>query len=173
MAKAPAKAAPKIDPLDALADGDPFKAVALLLWKGRFRNPEMAVQITPADIKGFQDCMDYLKVTPEVHVHRPQGRPAQVGVPERQGRPAVPARPAEPPRPYVMIQLVDKDGNAIKPCENNEDDYQRGLLAERKRKARDQAEGLATSLRGELASGDFNKSTIDAICEALLVLAKE
>lgn len=172
MAKAKSNTT-QIDPLDAFADGDPFKAVAILLWKDRHRNPEMAVQVTPADLKGFAECVEYLKVTPEVRIHRPQGRPAQAGIPERAGRPAIAARPAEPPRPFVMIQLVDKDGSAIKPVENNEDDYQKGLLAERRRKARDQADMLATTLKGELASGDFNKSTIDGVCEALLVLAKE
>ena len=172
MAK-PKKAAPPPDPLNAFADGDPFKAVAILLWKDRHRNPEMAVQVTPADLKGFAECVQYLKVTPEVRIHRPEGRPAQAAVPERAGRSAIPARPAEPPRPYVMIQLVDKDGSAIKPVENNEDDYQRGIQADKRRQAREQADSLVTALRGELASGDFNKSTIDGVCDALLVLAKD
>lgn len=172
MAKAPAAKKEATDVLDNLADGDPFKALALVLWKDRQRNPDMSVTITRTDIKGFTDCVDYLKASPEVRVFRPQGRSAQAAIPERHGKPARAAIPAEPPRDFVVIQLVDKDGNAIKPVENNEEDFQRNILAEKQRKAREQADNLCTLLRAEIASGDINKSTIDGVCEALTVLAR-
>jgi hypothetical protein len=61
-----------LDPLDALAQGDPLRVIALMLWKNRHREPDMYVQITERDIEGFEACVNYLKVKPTVLIKRPR-----------------------------------------------------------------------------------------------------
>ena len=46
------------NPLDRLVASDPKRAIAMLLWKNRHANPELNVQITEQDIKGFDDCVE-------------------------------------------------------------------------------------------------------------------
>jgi hypothetical protein len=61
-----------LDPLDELAQGDPLRVIALMLWKNRHREPDMYVQITERDIEGFEACVNYLKVKPTVLIKRPR-----------------------------------------------------------------------------------------------------
>jgi hypothetical protein len=119
------KAPKQVDVLDELANGDPQRVMALMLWKNRLGNPDMYVQVNEADIRGFDDCIRFLKVKPEVRVYRPQGQPAQPAVPGQGNRRSVPAREATPAKPYVMIVLTDDKGDAIRPVENNQEDFDR------------------------------------------------
>src|SRR6266403_1241714 len=66
-------------PLDVLANGDPKKVIALMLWKARRRQPDLYVKIDEDDLKGFEDCVTYLKVVPEVMIRRPPPIAAQPG----------------------------------------------------------------------------------------------
>ena len=135
------------DKLDVLATADPLKIIALMLWKQRMREPDLYVQLEEKDIDGLQQCCDYLKVEPQVHIIRPEGTPPQPAVPASQGRRAVPAQPATPPRPFVIVALVDaKTGDRIVPVENNQEDFDLSRHAARVRKARDQAPMLAARL---------------------------
>lgn len=164
------------DALDTLAEEAAFdatKVIALMLWKDRHRNPEMAVQITEADITSFKACTDYLEVTPEVRIVRPQGRPAQEAVPAQGKRRAVSARAAEPARPFVAVNVVAKGTtNSIKPIENSEENAQRRDEADRLRRVRDQALGLANSLLADLAQNQTSNSTIREAAQALQTLAR-
>jgi hypothetical protein len=63
------------DPLDELATGDLKRIIALMLWKQRHENPEMAVLINRKDLKGLRDCAAYLEVEPDVRIFRRQGDP--------------------------------------------------------------------------------------------------
>lgn len=152
---------------------DPRKVIALMLWQDRFRNPEMARQITEQDIKGFNDCAEYLGVTPDVKIVRPQGRSAQDAVPAQGKRRAVPARAGEPARPFVAVNVVAKGtSNSIKPIENNEAAAQRRDEAERLRRVRDQALGLASGLLADLAQNQFSTATVREAAAALQTLAR-
>jgi len=42
-----------------------------MLWKARRRQPDLYVKIDEEDLKGFEDCVTYLKVVPEVMIRRP------------------------------------------------------------------------------------------------------
>lgn len=169
MANAPKKTNP-LDDLDANpGDG---RAIALMLWKDRHRNPDMAIQITADDIKGFDDCTAYLKVTPEVRIFRPKGRPAQEAQPQTARRSAVPAVPAGPRPDYVLIQLVDKDGNAIKPVENTVEKRDMQIEADSIRNAKTSAAAVANELLAGVASGSYSDATIRDAANLLMLLAK-
>ena len=170
-ATAPKKA--KLDPLDALAGGDPRGIIALMIWKNRLREPDMFVKIEEGDIAGFQDCVRYLKVVPDVLIERPAGLPEQAAIPATANRRAIPGRAATPPKPYVIVTLVEKGTkNMIRPVENNETDYDRAADVQKVRKARDQAGGLAQRLRHQAASGEYSLSDMSDAAEALEILAR-
>ncbi len=172
------KQAPKLDPLDALATGDPLRVIALMLWKNRHREPDMYVQIEERDLEGFNACVDYLKVKPAVLIKRPPEIPGQPAIPAQGNRRAVPARPSIPARPYVMVSLVElgKDGrpteNAIRPVENNEDDYDQQRDTAAVRRAKDNAPHLANMLLKAAASGDYSVSDMQDAANALQLLAR-
>ena len=161
------------DVLDALARSDPKRIIALMLWKDRHRNPEMALQITQPDLKGFTDCMNYLEVEPDVVIFRPQGRPAQAAIPAMGKRRAVPAYPSEPPRPFVTVNLVQRGTmNSIKPIENNEDDAKKRDQGEELRRWRDKAPQIARQLLQDVGAGQFSTATIQEAAQALVALAR-
>ena len=173
MTTATRKSLPQLDALDALAAGDPLKIVALMLWKARRREPDLYVQIDEQDIKGFDDCMSYLKVKWHVSIERPPGLPGQDAIPAGHGRRAVPARAGTGPKPYVAVVLVDeRTGDAIRPVENNNDDYDLSQQAVRVRKARDQAQQLANRLMEQGRTGEFSLSDLTDAADALLILAQ-
>lgn len=151
----------------------------MLLWKNRIANPEMTVEVTEKDILAWQECVTYLNIDTQLKIHRPQGRPAAEaiaavpGTPQRPGRSAIPARPADPPRPFVLVQLLDQDGNTFKPIENNEQDRQRQEEAERLRRARDQGRNLATQLQHDMGSGVYSNATIGDAAAALIALSNQ
>ena len=161
-----------MDALDTIASADPKEIIALLLWKDRFRNPDMAVQITEQDITKFRACTDYLEVRPTVSIHRPQGRPAHPRAPATATRSAIPPSPAESPRPFVVVQLLDQDGHAFKPIENNDEDAKTRDQSNELRKYRERGASIASQLIGELRSGTIIDSTIMEAAQALAALAR-
>lgn len=166
------KTVKKLDVLDQLALGDASEIIALMLWKDRHRNPDMTLQITEADIAGFRKCTEYLEVVPKLRIERPQGLPAQEGIPAVGNRRAVPARAAEPPRPFVVVQVVDKDGNGIKPIESEEDGAKLRDEADKLRQIRDTAPGLASQLIADARAGSFSSSMVIEAAESLKTLAR-
>jgi hypothetical protein len=52
-------------------------------------------------------------------------------VPGQGNRRSVPAREATPAKPYVMIVLTDDKGDAIRPVENNQEDFDRRTMRPR------------------------------------------
>lgn len=166
------KAAPQAqDPLDQLVDGDPKDVLALILWKNRHNNPELSVQITAKDIEGFQACCEYLEVEPEVRIIRPAGRPAQEAM-VKNGQVIAPARPADPPKPFVVAQIVAKGtDNAIRPVENNLEDYDRQQQMAAVRKARDQASMHAANILTAVKTGEWSLSDMQEAANALTIMA--
>ena len=163
----------KQDPLDALAQGDPKRVIALMLWKARHRQPDMFVQITEHDIKGFEDCVTYMKVKPDLMIKHPPGLPATPAIPAVGTRRALPAREATPPKPYVIVTLVEEGTeNVIRPVENNQEDYDIAQDSARLRKARDQAPGIAERILNQARSGEFSLSEIQDAADALIILAR-
>lgn len=132
--------------------------VAMLLWKDRFNNPGMSVQVHPEDITKLDACINYLGIQPKVVVRRPQGRPAQAEQPARGERKAIPAREADPPKNYLVIELVDQDGHTFRPIENDEESAK--LRDERIEadKLKDRAPVIAQQLLDEMAA----KTTVDS-----------
>ena len=161
-----------LDPLDALAAADPREVIALMLWRDRMRNPELALQIGEEELEQYTACIRYLKVAPQVRIFRPQGVPAQDAIPATGNRRAVPARAAIPPRPYVIVSLVDKDGNAIKPIESTQENYDASLERERVRRFRDNAPQLAQQLLNMAKSGEYSLAVMQECADALIALAR-
>jgi len=157
MATHPKKAIPKT-PMQAFAQAAPQEHIALLLWKMRHANPELAVTVTEADVKGYMDCISYLKVTPEVKVFEHRGA--------------------------TVIALLEKDteirdkttgalvsrGNAIKPVENNEADFQRAEQHERVRMIRQTAPQLAQTLLNAANRGEFSEDLVREAAQALQIM---
>lgn len=162
----------KKHPLDALAEGDPLRVIALMLWQDRRREPDMYRRIEEKDIQGFDDCMAYQKATPTVKIFRPQGIPAQAAVPATHKRRPVAAREATPAKPFVTVVLVDQSGNAIKPVENNESDFDTAQDASKVRKARDQAADLAQRLIRQSQTGEYSTSDMMDAANALMTLSR-
>lgn len=157
------------DPLDALA-GDPLKVIALMLWKNRMREPDMYAQITPDDIQAYEDCVAYLKVTPQINITHPAGEPAQAAVPATANRRAVPARPATPPKPFVIVTLTDKNGDMIKPIENNQVDYDESQHAQKIQHAKSVSADLAQRIIHQAQSGETSLSDTQDAANALILL---
>jgi hypothetical protein len=167
-----AKKAPT-HPLDALAAGDPKKVIALMLWKARHQQPSLYAQINEDDLETFGACVRYLKTEPEISITRPQGVPAQAAIPAQGNRRAVPARAAIPPRPYVIVALVDKKtGDAVRPVENNQDDFDRAAETQQVLKARQDAPLLAQRILHQAATGEYSLSDLQDAAQALNTLAR-
>jgi len=49
-------------PLDVLANGDRRRSLPSCSGKARRRQPDLYVKIDEEDLKGFEDCVNYLKV---------------------------------------------------------------------------------------------------------------
>lgn len=171
MPQAPRKGKP--DLLDALAEGDPKRVIALMLWKARHRNPDMFVQIDEMDIKAFDESCTYQKLKPAVLIKHPPGLPAQAATPAMGNRRAVPARAATPPKPFVIVTLVEAGTeNVIRPVENNQKDFDVAQDSAQLRKARDQAPDMAERLMLQGRTGEYSLSDITDAANALLVLAR-
>jgi hypothetical protein len=166
----------KLDRLDlfaADANADPRMVVQMLLWKDRHRNSEMSVQVTEKDLEGFEACLQYLEVKPEVKIFRPQGRPAQAPIPAQGKRRAVPGRAAEPARPYVAVLMVQRGTmDGFKPIENNEEDAKLRDSADEVRRARDKAFQLSIQMAADMRTNVFSTSTIADACQVLVTLAR-
>ena len=168
-----AKRKPKqLDPLDTLAEGDPLKIIALMLWVNRFRQPDMYMQIYDKDIQGLEDCVNYLKVKPVVSIHRPQGTPEQPAQAGSSTRRPVPALPAQPAKPFVIINLVDERGDMIKPVENNSADFDAAGEAAKVRRAKEQAGDIAQRIVQQAHSGEISQSDTQDAADALVVMAR-
>lgn len=169
-----------MSPIDSLvADaeaGDLRRALMLIFWKMRFEDPTFTVEIDPKDIKGFDDCTNFLveegtmKKGPEIRVYRPGGIPAVEPIPAKGNRRAVPGRPARPPKELVIVQMVDADGNGFVPIENNERDYDRQQDTNAKRRSIERARLIADQLAGDLSRNEFSENTVkDAIATLRLL----
>lgn len=169
----PAAAVVPKDALDALALGPAKDVIALMLWKNRHNQPELYVQLTERDISGFKACVDYLHVVPEVRIVRPQGLPGHDGVQATRIRSAIPPQGPTPPKPYVIVALVERGTeNAIRPVENNEEDWQAAEEAKNFNRARDRALQLAGELQQVAATGNFSSSVIQDAAQCLVALAR-
>lgn len=161
-----------LDQFAQTAAKSPANAVALLLWKNRFLNPELAVQITEQDIKEYMACTEYLQVDPRVKIFRPKGRPAQPAQAATKTRSAIPATEAEPDRPFVMVMITDKDGNAFKPIESTEEGAKIRDHHNQLRAFRDRAGETANRLMADLAAGNFSDATIREAAQMLKTFAQ-
>lgn len=170
----PAADAP-MDALDQFAKaaelGNLDIAIMLMFWKARHDAQPFTMDITEADIKGFNDCVQYLEVQPTIRVFRPQGKPAHLGAPATETRSAIPPRPAGKPKDYVVIQMIDQNGDAFVPIENNEADLQRGQETQRIRRIKETAPALAAQMMADLQANTTSNSTIMEAAEALKLLA--
>lgn len=172
MAKA--KAAPTLTPMakftaDALAN--PALAVQLILWKFRHTNPEMSVVISEQDVQGFRACVDYLEVEPVMRCFQPGGLPERPAFKKKDGS-EMPARPATPPREECVVQLADKDGHAITPIEQSQEEQAKGRQGKELAMTRGKVPGLVADLRQMSMRGETSTSMLEEACGALLVLAR-
>jgi hypothetical protein len=72
-----------------------------------------------------------------------------------------------------MVTLCDgASGNAIRPIENNQEDYDRQQQSVAVRKARDQAPMMADNILRAVRTGEWSLSEMQDAANALLVLAR-
>ena len=152
MATHPKKAVPK-STLEAFEQATPPQIIAMMLWKARHQNGELAVIVTEDDIKAYSECMEYLKATPEVKIVLR--------------------------KKYVGIVLVEKDtgdasspGNAIKPIENNEVDADKAEAADRIRRIKERAPDLANRLKIDAQAGTFSSDMVTEAADTILTLVR-
>ena len=160
------------DPLDALAAAGADRVAQLMLWKQRIQNPEMSVQITPEDIKGFAECTQYLDIKPALLIWRRPAIEAQPGQAATARRRAVAPTPATPAAPFVTVRLVvqgTRDG--FKPIENNEVDYDATVAAEKSRRAKQEILNTANGIRAMIMSPDFSTAAVNEFIDAAVALA--
>lgn len=155
-----------------LAEKDPTLAIQMMLWKDRYRNVGMSVEITARDLAQFTKCVNYLEAKPVISIFQPGGAPAQEAQAAVGKRKAVPARAAIPPRDSCVVQLVDEDGNAITPIEDNEQDQAAGRAAAEVHRARERAAALANEVQNMAAMGDMSTALIEECCRSLRLLAQ-
>lgn len=168
------EAADDLDRFEALCNAeDPMRALMLMFWKNRNQNDAFSIDVTAADLKGFEDCINYLEVNPQIRVFRPRGMPTHPGAPATETRSAIAPRPAGRPKDYVVIQMVDQNGDAFVPIENNEADLKRSQEAKRIQRIRDTASQLAGQLIADLQANTTSSSTVMEAAEALKVLAAQ
>lgn len=168
---------PSADPLDVFLRNagrmNPQEALMLVFWKQRHTNPEFSIEIHPEDLKGFSDCLAYLEVTPVIKVYRPGGLPATQAIEAHGNRRAVPARAAIPPKNYVVIQMVDKDGNGWVPVENNIKDHEAAERTKRMVNAKEKAKQLANALISDLQQSITSTGTIQEAAAILQLLGSQ
>lgn len=167
---------PVLDALDQLEKSDAHTVIALLLWKDRHRNPDLSTQISQEDIDGFDACVKYLDVKPQVQIVRPRGRPATPALPASRVHPqGYPAQAAEPPRNFVFVGVgyFEKNiFNSIKPIENNEEGAQKRDLAARSRVIRERGPQLARELMSNAAAGTFSSAQVEEAAQMLIDAAR-
>lgn len=178
MARKPSATAPTQhdDPIEEfaqLAGNDAREAIKLMFWKARMSNPGFTFEVTAADLTAFRACVGYLEVTPVINIFRPDGAPPVEAIPATGNRRAIPARPARPPKNYVVIQMVDQDGNAIVPVESDEADHAKSKQAQRLRAIRESAPSIATQLVADVQANALSNETILRAAEALRLLSTQ
>ncbi len=161
-----------VDPLDALVQSGPQRALQLALWKIRHEYPE-GLKIVPEDIAKMAACTEHLKVQPRARVWRRIAIPPHDGVPAIGNRRAIPPFAGMPAAPFVMIQLVDDlTTDAFRLMENNEEDNAMRIAKEKRDQAKVAMPGLISAVRNALARGETSDSLINELCEAAAALAK-
>lgn len=161
------------DPLDALVQAGADRVAQLLLWKDRIRNPELAVQITEEDIRGFAQCTQYLDIKPALLIWRRPAVEAKPGQAATTNRRAVAPTPGMPPAPFVTVRLVVQGTHdGFKPIENNESDYDASQAANKVRQLRQDIPQLAGAVRAMIASGDYSTSVLNDFVDGAVALAK-
>ncbi len=164
---------PKQDALDALAAGDLKDVIALMLWKQRHENPDMAVLITEKDISGLKACTEYLNVEPDVRVFRRAAIPARAGEAAQGSKPAVPAFAGAPAASFVTVTMVAKGTeDTFKPIENNEEDAVKGERLAYLRRLRETIPTLSAQVRGQAAAGEFSQALVMELAEGAAALAQ-
>lgn len=144
--------------LEQLEKAGPRAIIALLLWKNRHANPNLAVTITQADMDALKQCLEYQEAAPDVAIWRKPGA-VLVGLVEK------------------GTELKDKDGqqtsmgNAITPVENNQGDLDRANSAKALTALKEQAPLLARRLRSEDQAGICSSDTVSLCADALIRLA--
>lgn len=185
MAKA---AAVPQHPMDALV-ADPMKMMAVLLWKNRIQNPDMGVGITPKDLEGFAQAVQYLDVQAQVRTFR-RNENAYVQMVDAASKVVVRRKVGAKDKDGNDI-VVDKDfdlevvggkyalepgdvivsiGNSIRPIENNEADYDAAARAERVRQAKVSAPALAMQVKNGAIAGTISKEMVCEVCDALTTI---
>lgn len=164
---------PGVDVLDALVDAGADRVAQLMLWKQRIENPELAIQITEADIRGFAECSQYLDIKPALLIWRRPAVEAQPGQPATARRRAVAPTPYQPPANHVTVRLVVQGTHdGFKPIENNEADYDATKAAEKLRQVKQDLPQLAMIVRQQIASGDYSTAVLTEFVDGAMVLAK-
>jgi hypothetical protein len=139
----------------SLADDQRHLALAMLLWQQRIANPEMSIEITPADIDSLRACAEYLSVTPAVRIFRP------VQMAEKTLRPG------------FYVQLVDEaTGSTFKPIESDEKELDRSQAAAKWRSAKESIPELVRTVKSAMARGETSDYVINELCDAAMLVAQ-
>lgn len=131
--------------LDELQDNKD-RIIMQALWHYRMAEPNLCIRITEKDIEAFDQCMAYNKQEPSIKTVLNGGG--------------------------LFVVLVDHDGNAIVPVENNQEDHDASMHERKKRAAVEWIRQNAERIRNIAMSGDFSTSEVVELAEAALLIAK-
>ena len=125
---------------------DEDRAIMQILWANRHNEPNLCVHVTPKDVEALDQCLEYNKQAPVVKM-------------------------IKTPTGWTIV-LVDQDGNAVTPIENNEDDLVLAQQARKRQSVKDGIGSLANRIKNAAAIGEFSSSEIEELADAALLLAK-
>lgn len=164
--------------------------IAHMLWQRRIEAPELAVHITEKDRTGFLACTQYLKVGTEVRYFPRRGRllvqlvdaaskpvvRRQVAAKGKDGADIVQAKDVEVEmrngKPVVQPgDEIVSIGDAIRPIEDNEPDFDAAEKAERMRQAKNSGMRLAAEVKAAALAGTFSKELVAEVCDNAMLLA--
>lgn len=130
-----------------VATGSLMNLVALMFWKLRRQYPDLAITFDERDIKGFAESLEYNQQAPKLK--------------------------AEARKDYVVFRVCDeKTGDQIILSENNEEDLRRSEEAAKVRRIKEGAAMLVGNARAEASQGVNSMETVNALCDAVMTLAR-
>lgn len=182
------KKAPPTNPLERLAQ-DPNALLLHLLWQRRIESPGLSLAISAKDRDGLAQCSEYLKAGLEVRAFV-RGDRVLVQAVDKSSKIVVRRKVAGKSKEGADV-VVDKDvdlstgdlpdagdvivsiGDAIRPIENNEADFDAAAQADRVRAAKTNGVRLASQARAMAAGGTISTDMVVEVCDALLLLGTQ
>lgn len=126
---------------------DTERQIMQILWHFRMTEPNMAVRIREKDIEALNQCLEFNKQEATIKV-------------------------IASPNGDMTVVMVDKQGNAITPIENNQEDFDKAQYEKTKARAKETIRAMANRVKNAALSGEFSASDVGDLADAAELLAR-